>query len=72
MIILRLLGALGLLLAGSLATGCAGTATPDTTVRRAAAEPSRISPSQEDAAEAYRTVLGSSRDRVILRPSGEG
>ena len=26
----------------------------------------------EDAAEAYRTVLGSSRDRVILRPAGEG
>jgi NADPH2:quinone reductase len=26
----------------------------------------------EDAAEAYRTVLGSSRDRVILRPAKEG
>lgn len=26
----------------------------------------------EDAAEAYRTVLGSSRDRVILRSAGEG
>src|SRR5262249_7469598 len=44
--------ALGLLLAGALATGCASTTASDGSARRTAAEPSRVGPSQDAAAEA--------------------
>ena len=53
MIIRPPLAALGLLLAGTLAAGCAGTATSGSVTHRAAGEPSRTGPSQDAAAEAY-------------------
>ena len=67
MILRRPRGALGLLLAGSLAAGCASTATPEATAQRGAAEPSRSGPSQDAAAEAYYhyTVAQRSEERRV-------